>query len=93
MHPGFVEEKEWRVLYIPDVARSDQVLKAHETIAGIPQTVYKLPVRDISKIDRIIIGPTRMPKTIADAFTDLLGSIGVAEPASKVVISEIPRRR
>jgi hypothetical protein len=55
-NPGFLEEEEWRVIYMPDVERSDKIVKAAEIVGGIAQTVYKLPLRDLSWLERAIIG-------------------------------------
>ncbi len=103
-HPGFSEEREWRVIYSPIFAPSNVIKKSIETINGIPQLVCKIPLIDIpdqqlnnlelSKfLHHIIIGPTEFPLTIKETFVSLLDAIGVEEPASKVHISNIPLRR
>jgi Protein of unknown function (DUF2971) len=103
-HPGFGEELEWRVIYCPWWNRSDYMIKETEIIGGVPQPVYKIPLEDIPEkglfgitipalIDRIIIGPTRDPLAIAEAFTDLLAEAKVEQPNRKIFISDIPLRQ
>ena len=92
-HPGFREEKEWRVIYMPKLETSELVDKSIEVVGGVPQVVYHLPLRDLALLDRIIIGPTKLPRTVRDAFVDMLVAAGVADAASKVFSSDIPLRR
>lgn len=92
-HPSFAEEQEWRIVYMPNIGSSPKIEKSFETVVGIPQIVYKLPIRDLSKVERIIIGPTKYPKTISDAFIDLLTEAGVTDPAARVVVSNLPLRQ
>lgn len=44
-HQGFEEEQEWRVVYTA-ASRSigNPLPKEHQTISGLPQTIYKLPL-------------------------------------------------
>jgi hypothetical protein len=69
-HEGFTEEREWRAIYIPMVRSSPLMESTIESVAGVPQTIYKIPldasydqaVKDLefSEIfDRLIIGPTQ----------------------------------
>ncbi len=102
-HPGFREEKEWRLVYSPGVLESTHLKKEVEIINGVPQPIYKISLQDIpteglmgieipSLINRIIIGPTQYPVVLYDAFCDLLRQAGVNEPQGRVVISSIPLR-
>lgn len=102
-HPGFHEELEWRIIHSPSYEPSERVLKAVETIQGIPQHVIKVPLKNYPDqgfagaevhevLDRIIIGPTRHPHVIADAFCDLLRQAKVPDPEKKICISDIPLR-
>jgi hypothetical protein len=70
-HEGFHEEREWRIIYAPTRSPSQLIEPAMETVSGIPQLVYKIPLEDnlsagISGIafadlfDRLIIGPTQL---------------------------------
>jgi hypothetical protein len=102
-HPGFYEEREWRIIYSPTVESSPRVLREIRTIRGVPQAIYKLPLEDIPDeglvgaeiprlVNRVIIGPTEHPVAIYEAFVVLLEDAGVENPASKVCISDIPLR-
>ncbi len=102
-HPGFEEEREWRVLYGPTLAGSAHVIEDIKIINGTPQPIFKIPLKDIpdegltgveipALLDRIIIGPTKYPLAIWKAFVSLLGEAGVNEPQKKVRVSDIPLR-
>jgi hypothetical protein len=103
-HPGFAEEIEWRVVYWPSLDESKYLKKEIRVIKGVPQPIYKIPLKDLpneglvgieipSLVDRIIIGPTQYPQVIYEAFYDLLFKAGVKDPSGKIVISNIPLRR
>jgi len=103
-HPGFTEEVEWRVLHAPWWESSAYLKKEIEVVQGVPQPVYKIPLKDIPEaglfgitipalIDRIIIGPTRDPLAIVEAFADLLAKADVEEPYKKIFVSNIPLRQ
>jgi hypothetical protein len=102
-HEGFREEKEWRVVHCPHLYPSPLIKSSNETVGGIPQIVYKLPLDksanpvladlDISHLfDRLIIGPSPYPIAMADAFADALTKAGVAEAGKKIFVSNIPIR-
>ncbi len=102
-HEGFHEEKEWRVVHCPHLYPSPLIESFNETVSGIPQIVFKLPLDktvdpiladlDISKLfDRLIIGPSPYPYAMFDAFVDALTKAGVAEAGKKIFISNIPIR-
>lgn len=106
-HPGFREEREWRVIHTEKMHPSTHLAKDVETIRGVPQFVYKIPLREIpgspgedgfhgaevkDLLDRIIIGPSDSGLVIRDAFIHLLEEAGVADPYDKVLISGIPLR-
>jgi hypothetical protein len=103
-HPGFHEEREWRVVYSPSFVKSDRIVQSIESINGVPQSIYKIPFVDVpgeglsglclpASIDRVIIGPTKYPLGIYDALVSLLTEAGVADAPLKVVISDIPLRQ
>jgi len=86
-HPGFREEKEWRVAYSPSLDVSTQLQKDIQVIRGVPQTIYKIFLRDIPDegltgieipflVKRIIIGPSQFPLVLYQAFCDLLSEAG-----------------
>lgn len=102
-HPGFREELEWRVLYTPAHHRSDHLIKEIQAVGGIPQPIYKIPLRNIPEegfhgaeipelVDRIIIGPTAYAMATYEAFKELLTDAGVADAGSRIVVSDIPLR-
>jgi hypothetical protein len=99
-HEGFREEREWRAIHIPMVRSSPLMKSSVETVAGIPQTVYHIPLDascdqavkdlDMGKIlDRVIIGPTQYPLAMQRAFQIKLMESGCSAP---VVMSKIPLR-
>lgn len=103
-HPGFEEEREWRIIYSPTKRASEKIVSKIEIVGGLPQRVYKIPLKNYPDegftgaelpelIDRIIIGPTDFPWPIRDAFVEVLGNAGVAEPEKKIIVSDIPLRR
>lgn len=102
-HPGFSEEREWRVLYSPTHERSDLIMENIECINGVPQIVYKIPLIDNGDeglfkadlnnlLDYVIIGPTEEPSMIFHALVKALRDNGVEDAIKKVRISGIPLR-
>lgn len=102
-HPGFHEEKEWRVVHTPQLDNSDILKHSIETVGGIPQRVYKVPLVEIhgsdfntsliALLDRVIVGPTKFPVVTRDAFVELLSQVGFADANKRVIVSDIPLRR
>ena len=102
-HPGFSEEKEWRIYFRP-VGGPNSVLKSKVVVINnVPQEIWVLPLRhdpdnglhhaDIPNLlDRIIVGPTPYPYVSARAFMKLLEEVGVDDVSRKVVVSDIPLR-
>jgi len=102
-HEGFKEEKEWRAIYLPDLNPSKLMSRSIETISGVPQTVYKIPLEDIPAedvtgvsipqlVERVIIGPSQYPFPMYQAFRTALEEAGVENADSRVIISGIPLR-
>lgn len=102
-HPGFFEEREWRVIFSPRERHPGRISTSIQCINGVPQEVCEVPLHNIpeenligmepsSLIDRVIIGPSQFPMALYDSFVGLLGQAGVTEPHSKVVVSDIPLR-
>lgn len=102
-HEGFHEEREWRVIYSPSRSPSPHLESSIEVIGGVPQVVYKIPLRNNSAagisgmepnelFDRIIIGPTQFPWAMYEAFVAALEGAGVVNAASRVFVSQIPVR-
>lgn len=103
-HPGFAEEREWRLIKAPPFGNSSHIQKTIEVVRGIPQRVTKFKLEDIPAenltgldipklIDRVIVGPTNHPYEIAQTMRELLYNAGVPNPIDRVVISSIPLRQ
>lgn len=102
-HPGFHEEREWRIVACP-VMHPSELLALHvEVVRGTPQTVLKLNLEDHPDhgvaglalpqlLDRIIIGPCELPVLALKAFRQLLTEAGVPTAEEKVFVSDIPLR-
>jgi hypothetical protein len=101
-HPGFAEEKEWRVLFGPTLQKSEWIKSEIIALNGVRQPVYKLPLDNIAEVslvagipellDRIIIGPTEFPFALGAAFQQLLTDAGVKDAENKISVSRIPLR-
>ncbi|WP_082885659.1 MULTISPECIES: DUF2971 domain-containing protein [Methylomonas] len=102
-HPGFLEEREWRVFYTPDINKSVYIGASIESINGTPQEVYKFPLINIPEhsftgatvpelIDRVIIGPNSHQSVLFDAFKKLLEDAGCENAGQKIHFSNIPLR-
>lgn len=102
-HEGFKEEKEWRAIYLPDLYASKLMSRTIETINGVPQTVYQIPLEDNPTedvtgvsipqlVERIILGPSEYPFPMYQAFTAALEEAGVENSGSRVIVSGIPLR-
>lgn len=104
-HPGFAEEREWRIVYNPDRdyhPREKRALQRRvESINGTPQPLYAIPLKKFedgydleigSILDRVIVGPSEFPSAIIEALQIELENAGVADARSKVVFSDIPLR-
>jgi hypothetical protein len=102
-HLGFHEEREWRVMYSPNRNPSALIDASIETVRGVPQVVYRLPL-DVTRsnaladldlyrmVDRLIIGPTSYPWVLYDAFVKALAAAGVTDAHARVITSAIPIR-
>lgn len=106
-HEGFREEREWRSVYFPKCFASEvssRLIESNvEDVAGVPQVVYKIPLDsafdsvladlDFFKLfDGLIIGPSKYPYAMYEAFCQELEKIGVVDAALKVRSSDIPIR-
>jgi hypothetical protein len=80
-HPGFKEEKEWRVVHCPGIYPSNHLIRDIQPVKGVPQPIYKIPLKDIpdegltginipALVNRIIIGQTKYPLAMGEAFID-----------------------
>jgi Protein of unknown function (DUF2971) len=102
-HPGFREEREWRVIYSPAYSQSDRLVPDIQSIGGTPQPIFKIPLRNVPEeglmgiemtelIERVIIGPTQYPVAIMEALRSLMEAAGVADANEKIFVSDIPLR-
>jgi len=102
-HPGFNEEREWRVVYNPELKASDYVRSSIESVDGVPQEVHKIPLKNIPEhgldnveipelVERIIIGPTDQQLVLGNTFIRLLTEAGCEDANSRVYYSGIPLR-
>lgn len=93
-HPGFEEEKEWRVIYCPQLEGSPEVKKVTKAVNGDPQPICEIPLKNIAVLlDRVIIGPSEYASATKEAFVDLLTKAGIPDADKKVIVSNIPLRR
>ncbi len=102
-HPGFSEEREWRVIYNPSYNKSKYVVEEVVCIKGVPQRIYKIPIKNIPEegftgfeipdlIDKIIIGPSDNQIILGDAFSSILRNAGCEAPEKRIRYSGIPLR-
>jgi hypothetical protein len=102
-HPGFKEEKEWRIFYTPSVEASPRIKIDIHVVGGVLQQVAKIPLTSerfdempgtsINElINAIIIGPNNFPLATKEAVIQALSEAGVKDARDKVVLSEIPLR-
>ena len=102
-HPGFKEEREWRVIYNHELEKSDRLEKDVKVIGGNPQIIYKIPLKNSPEdnlhhmeigevLDRVIIGPTEYPEAAQAALIDHLANLGIEDAETMVTVSNIPLR-
>lgn len=102
-HPGFREEREWRIIYSPKYEKSERIITEVESVGGVPQLVSKLPLKDVPEeglvgaeipdlIERLIIGPNQFPQVIKEALAKKLEKAGVSDAGSRIIVSDIPLR-
>jgi hypothetical protein len=103
-HPGFREEREWRVIYSPTQRQSPVIKPEIRVVNGVAQTIQMLPLKhapeqglygaDVpSLLNHLIIGPSQYPWVTYKAFVTILGEAGVKEAGQKVHVSDIPLRQ
>ena len=103
-HPGFREETEWRIVHCPDLWSSDFLRQDFQSIQGVPQKIYKIPLENSPRhnlsgatvpelIDKIIVGPTKSPWAVRETLIHKLQQKNTKDAEEKVVVSDIPLRR
>jgi Protein of unknown function (DUF2971) len=103
-HPGFSEEKEWRIIHSPFLFSSAYVQPSFPTIRGIPQVIYKIELRDQPNLNApeleldklihsVIIGPCQYPEQVASALDSALQAAGVTNSRDRIRVSRIPLRQ
>ena len=104
-HPGFREEREWRVFHSPLVDGSSSWLRKEiEVLQGVPQEIIKISLRSdetlgvvgldpAELVNRVIIGPSQHPLPTYHALHSALAAVGVADPSQRLWMSQIPLRQ
>lgn len=105
-HPGFAEEREWRII-LSSFSEEDKqyidkdILEADvKTDFGHPEKIYKIDLKKFNFISndsprllkKIIIGPSENANIIKDAFIHLFNSKGISNAENLIQISDIPLR-
>ena len=90
-HPGFEEEREWRLIHSPFLTRSSMT-QATEIINGVPQVIQKLAFKDMTRLKHIIIGPCDHPETVSNAFRQEINKMQLGERSPSLWQSNIPIR-
>lgn len=102
-HPGFREEREWRVIYSPMSQESERIIHDDVSISGIPQKIYKIPFVNYPEhgftgatlpeaLKRLIIGPISTPYPTYQLLYNLLESAQVSDVQEKITCSNLPIR-
>jgi hypothetical protein len=102
-HPGFHEEREWRIVASPTMFPSQHLKSSIEVVRGTPQTVLKIDLQNHPEdglvglalpelLNCVIIGPCEFPLVISKAFQELLSVAEVPDVNKKIVVSDIPIR-
>jgi len=103
-HPGFAEEREWRVFYSPLFeGDSDWIEQSVEIICGTPQHMIKLHLKDdpergitgvapVRLLNRVIIGPCDAPIQIRASIAAAMQQAGIQNSLEKMWMPLIPLR-
>ncbi|MDX1224642.1 DUF2971 domain-containing protein [Sinorhizobium medicae] len=102
-HPGFKEEREWRIFHTHSMDSGTGLSTAIVSPGGVPQRIMKLefrndPDRGISGItlpeliDHVIIGPCQTPLVVGEAIASELVALGIPNGAQRIRYSNIPIR-
>lgn len=96
-HPGFKEEREWRMVAMPGFLGTNNLTMITRTIGGLPQQIYTLNIkvggRDWPEIiDRVIIGPTQAPAAVYGVLHQAMIARNIPTGPDKLIVSHIPLR-
>lgn len=102
-HPGFQEEREWRVIGSPPIFSTPRLRTEIEVVRGVPQKVAKIDLVDDPQaglvglelpklVNRVIIGPCAYPEITAMALGDAMTEAGIAALPGRIAIADIPLR-
>nr|WMC95383.1 DUF2971 domain-containing protein [Aminobacter aminovorans] len=101
-HKGFVEEREWRYIYMKSFQTAAmEAQRKSVVLGGVPQIVYKLPISvpadenyapETQFLKGLILGPCAESETIKDGLVELLRQNGFDDPETYVSASSIPYR-
>ena len=96
-HPGFSEEREWRVVFHLDARPAGHLVRSVEICPNEPQVVYKLPLRNAAEagaddgmaladiLEALIIGPSdNPPARCATPSSSCCSDAGVSDAERRV---------
>jgi hypothetical protein len=104
-HPSFLEEKEWRLLYLPYIYPSPglDAKRVVRSVNGMPQTIYQIPIDGLpinqgitptisQLVSKIVVGPCFEASVAIQAIQAALASKGHHQLAGNVTFCGIPYR-
>lgn len=96
-HPGFKEEREWRMVAMPSILGMNNLKTITPTIGGIPQQVQTINIGVAGRkwpeiIDRVIIGPTSAPAAVHGVLYQALAAHNIPNGPDRLILSNIPLR-
>jgi hypothetical protein len=101
-HPGFAEEREWRVYHVDGMSERGLTSISKEVVRGQERSVCKLPFREPpgrslgvtipELLHRVILGPMDSRAAIKAEIIELLIARGVTDADQRVVESDTPYR-
>lgn len=103
-HPGFREEREWRIIHNAYSNRSEHLRYFHQVVHGVPQQIVGLPLKDLPDegfvgasipllVDRVIIGPNEYAWEARAVLLQMLEEAGLQDANNRLWVSDIPVRQ
>lgn len=94
-HPGFAEEREWRIFSRPDTILSPYTYESTEIVRGVPQRVLSLDIggpagNPASHLIGALVGPARQQDVIREALVYEFLRLGLSDAAARVQTSPTP---